>query len=130
MKTEPRTAGAQKRYGAEKNHAGQGLILWIHRKFKTPEITPPRIGKMSSGTHGLALEHFPRNARFPGLCERKHAMLKWALIFLVISIVAGFLGFSGVSAATATIAKVLFFLALFIFVIFLVLALMAGSLAF
>ena len=39
-------------------------------------------------------------------------MLKWALIFLVISLIAGFLGFSGVSAATATIAKVLFVIAL------------------
>lgn len=32
-------------------------------------------------------------------------MLKWALIFFVISLIAGFLGFSGVSAATAGIAK-------------------------
>ena len=58
------------------------------------------------------------------------AMLKWALIFLVISLITGFLGFSGVSAATATIAKVLFAIALVIFLIFLVLALMAGNLAF
>jgi uncharacterized membrane protein YtjA (UPF0391 family) len=55
------------------------------------------------------------------------AMLKWALIFLVISIIAGFFGFSGVSAATATIARVLFGIALVIFLIFLVLALMAGQ---
>ncbi|OWV87127.1 hypothetical protein ATY75_02085 [Rhizobium sp. N122] len=54
-------------------------------------------------------------------------MLKWALIFFVISIVAGFFGFSGVSAATATIARVLFGIALVIFLIFLVLALMAGQ---
>lgn len=49
-------------------------------------------------------------------------MLKWALIFLAISVVAGFLGFSGVSSATATIAKVLFGLALLLFIGFLVLA--------
>ena len=49
-------------------------------------------------------------------------MLKWALIFLAISVVAGFLGFSGISSATATIAKVLFGLALALFVLFLVLA--------
>lgn len=54
-------------------------------------------------------------------------MLKWALIFFVISIIAGFFGFSGVSAATATIARVLFGIALVIFLIFLVLALMAGQ---
>jgi len=49
-------------------------------------------------------------------------MLKWALIFLAISVVSGILGFSGVSSATATIAKVLFGLALLLFVAFLVLA--------
>jgi hypothetical protein len=32
-------------------------------------------------------------------------MLKWALIFFAISIVAGLLGFSGISAATAGIAR-------------------------
>jgi hypothetical protein len=31
-------------------------------------------------------------------------MLKWALIFFIISLVAGFLGFSGISAAAAGIA--------------------------
>lgn len=49
-------------------------------------------------------------------------MLKWALIFLAISVVSGILGFSGVSSATATIAKVLFGLALALFILFLVLA--------
>lgn len=67
---------------------------------------------------------------FSELKSKEHAMLKWALIFLVISIVAGFLGFSGVSAATATIAKILFFVALLVFLVFLVLAIMAGSMAF
>jgi uncharacterized membrane protein YtjA (UPF0391 family) len=42
-------------------------------------------------------------------------MLKWALIFFVISIVAGLLGFSGISAATAGIAKILFYIAVAIF---------------
>ena len=54
-------------------------------------------------------------------------MLKWALIFLVISIVAGLFGFTGIAAGAATISKWLFFIALAIFVIFLVLALMAGE---
>jgi uncharacterized membrane protein YtjA (UPF0391 family) len=49
-------------------------------------------------------------------------MLKWALIFLVISIVSGILGFSGVSAATAKIAKILFVLALLLFLAFLIAA--------
>lgn len=54
-------------------------------------------------------------------------MLKWALIFLLISIVAGVLGFSGIAAGAAVIAKVLFGIALAIFLIFVVLAIMAGE---
>lgn len=54
-------------------------------------------------------------------------MLKWALIFFVISLVAGFLGFSGISAATAGIAKILFYIAVIIFLVFLVLALAVGG---
>jgi uncharacterized membrane protein YtjA (UPF0391 family) len=58
------------------------------------------------------------------------AMLKWALIFFIISIIAGAFGFTGISAGTAFIAKFLFFAALAIFVVFLVLALLAGEIVF
>jgi uncharacterized membrane protein YtjA (UPF0391 family) len=54
-------------------------------------------------------------------------MLKWALIFLVISIIAGALGFTGVSAAAGRLSKILFVVALLIFVVLLVLGLMAGE---
>ncbi len=54
-------------------------------------------------------------------------MLKWALIFFVISVIAGVFGFTGISAATAGIAKVLFFVAVAICVIFLALAFLAGK---
>jgi uncharacterized membrane protein YtjA (UPF0391 family) len=53
-------------------------------------------------------------------------MLKWALFFFVISIIAALFGFTGIAAATAGIAKILFFIFIVICVIFLVLALMAG----
>jgi uncharacterized membrane protein YtjA (UPF0391 family) len=49
-------------------------------------------------------------------------MLKWALIFLVISLIAGAFGFTGIARGAATIAKVLFGLFLILFVIFLILA--------
>jgi uncharacterized membrane protein YtjA (UPF0391 family) len=55
-------------------------------------------------------------------------MLKWALIFFVVSIIAGGLGFTGLSAATAGLARILFTIALTIFLIFLLLALVAGEL--
>jgi uncharacterized membrane protein YtjA (UPF0391 family) len=54
-------------------------------------------------------------------------MLKWALIFFVVAIVAGLLGFTGIAAGAATIAKWLFFLAVAIFVIFLIMGLIAGE---
>ena len=37
------------------------------------------------------------------------SLLKWALVFFVISIVAAVLGFGGVSEAAADVARVLFF---------------------
>ena len=37
-------------------------------------------------------------------------MLRWAIIFFIISLVTGVLGFTGISEATAGIAKVLFFI--------------------
>jgi uncharacterized membrane protein YtjA (UPF0391 family) len=57
-------------------------------------------------------------------------MLRWALIFLVISIIAGAMGFSGVASTTRTIAKVLFFIALAIFVLILLAALLLGRMVF
>ena len=47
-------------------------------------------------------------------------MLKWALVFLLIAIVAGIFGFSDVAAASATIAQWLFgiFLVLFLGALF------------
>ena len=35
-------------------------------------------------------------------------MLKWAIIFAIISLVAGVFGFTGVSSGAAGIAKILF----------------------
>lgn len=52
-------------------------------------------------------------------------MLKWALIFLVISLIAGGLGFSGVARGAATLAKILFGIFLILFVIFVLLAVLA-----
>lgn len=48
-------------------------------------------------------------------------MLKWALIFLVISLIAGALGFTEVAGVASAFAKVLFFLFLILFLIFVVL---------
>ena len=52
-------------------------------------------------------------------------MLKWAVIFLVISLIAALFGFTDISAAAAGIAKVLFFIFIVIFVVLLLLGLFA-----
>ena len=54
-------------------------------------------------------------------------MLKWALIFLVISLVAGALGFTGIAAGAGRIAKILFAVFLAIAILIAVLAIIAGQ---
>ena len=60
----------------------------------------------------------------PGGCEHRRgiSMIKYAIVFTVISLVAGALGFGGTAAGTAGIAKVLFGLFLILAVVFVVLA--------
>jgi uncharacterized membrane protein YtjA (UPF0391 family) len=57
-------------------------------------------------------------------------MLKLALFFFVVSLIAGVLGFTGVASTTRSIAKVLFFIALAIFLIVLVFGVFLGVLVF
>jgi uncharacterized membrane protein YtjA (UPF0391 family) len=54
-------------------------------------------------------------------------MLRLALFFLVVSILAGIFGFTGISAATAGIAKLLFFIFIAVFLIILVAGLFTGA---
>jgi uncharacterized membrane protein YtjA (UPF0391 family) len=54
-------------------------------------------------------------------------MLKLALFFLIVSLVAALFGFTGISAAAAGIARILFFIFIALFVILLVVGLMVGS---
>ena len=62
--------------------------------------------------------------------QQEQTVLKWALIFFVISLVAGFFGFTGVASGAKSVAKVLFFLALAIFLIVLIFGVFLGMLAF
>jgi len=54
-------------------------------------------------------------------------MIKWAIVFAVISIIAGVFGFTGIAADSAAVAKILFFIALAIFAVLLLLGLFAGK---
>lgn len=44
-------------------------------------------------------------------------MLRWALIFLVVAIIAAVFGFGNISAGATQIAKILFFIFLILFLL-------------
>ena len=54
-------------------------------------------------------------------------MLKLALFFFVVSLIAGVFGFTGIAVATAGIAKILFFVCIVVFLVLLAAALLVGS---
>lgn len=57
-------------------------------------------------------------------------MLKLAIIFFVISLVAGFFGFTDVATGAKSISKALFFLALAIFLVLFIFGVLLGVLVF
>jgi len=57
------------------------------------------------------------------LMEQTVTLLKWALIFFLVSIVAGVLGFTGISVASADVARFLFYVFVVIFLVLLILGL-------
>jgi uncharacterized membrane protein YtjA (UPF0391 family) len=72
------------------------------------------------------MSHYPAPAD-----SRKDAIvIKWAIIFFIISLVAGLFGFTEVAAGAKTIAKVLFFIAIAIFLVILVFGILLGVLVF
>jgi len=55
-------------------------------------------------------------------------LLKWTLICLLISLVAGAFGYTGLARGAAQISKILFFIFLVLFIVILILAISAGQL--
>lgn len=49
-------------------------------------------------------------------------LLWWAVIFLIVAIIAGIFGFGGIARGSATIAKWIFIVAIVVFLVFLVMA--------
>ena len=47
-------------------------------------------------------------------------MLRWAILFLVVGLIAGVLGFTGIAGASFAIAKILFFVFMVIFALLLI----------
>jgi uncharacterized membrane protein YtjA (UPF0391 family) len=54
-------------------------------------------------------------------------MLKWAVIFLIIALVAAIFGFTDIAAASAGIAKILFGIFLVLFLAAVVIGVMVGK---
>jgi uncharacterized membrane protein YtjA (UPF0391 family) len=66
-----------------------------------------------------------QKARFRAreILNKKHkevVMLRWALGFFIVALIAAVLGFSGIAVASAGIAKILFFIFLVLFLVSLV----------
>ena len=57
-------------------------------------------------------------------------MLKWAAIFFVVSLIAGFFGFTNVAADARGIARILFFIAVAVFLVVLIFGVFLGVLVF
>ena len=53
-------------------------------------------------------------------------MLRWALLFLIIGLIAGLLGFTAIAGASIAIAKTLFFIFMAIFLVLLIAGLSFG----
>jgi uncharacterized membrane protein YtjA (UPF0391 family) len=51
-------------------------------------------------------------------------LLKWALVFFVVSIIAALFGFTDIAVASADVARILFYIFLVIFIVLLVLGLL------
>lgn len=54
-------------------------------------------------------------------------MLYWALVFFIVSLVAGIFGFGGMASAAAGMAQILFYVFLVFFVVTLIAGLAGGT---
>lgn len=66
-------------------------------------------------------------AKYGDGAQGEFKMLRWALIFLVVAVIAAFLGFGGIAGTAAGIAKFLFIAFLVVAGIMLVMGLVAGK---
>ena len=96
-----------------------GARLWLMGLFEPCHWWIPirhgnRTPQKKLGTGFVACTHF--KAQIPDRLG-DIAMLSWALVFLIIALIAGALGFGVVSGTAASIAKVLFLVFLVLFIV-------------
>ena len=74
----------------------------------------------------MAVDSAPgTNGGVPRLLGNAMTLLRWAIIALLLSIVAGLFGFTNLSAASAEAAKIFFYIFVALFVLLLILGLTA-----
>jgi uncharacterized membrane protein YtjA (UPF0391 family) len=64
--------------------------------------------------------------RIAGGSGTENAMLYWAVVFLVIAIIAALFGFGGIAEASAGIAQILFFIFLVLLIVTLIMHFVRG----
>jgi uncharacterized membrane protein YtjA (UPF0391 family) len=70
---------------------------------------------------GSVVRSTPRGGVRRDSIPKELPMLRWALLFLIVALIAGVLGFGGIAADSAWIAKVLFVVFLIMFLVSMVL---------
>jgi uncharacterized membrane protein YtjA (UPF0391 family) len=99
---------------------------WVRDLRKTHEASPRFLRLVSfvgNQFHHLKLDGFPWPPTGGVRWSNRMTILKWALIFFLVSVVAGILGFTGISAASADVARFLFYVFVVIFLVLLILGL-------
>src|SRR5436853_104517 len=107
--------------------------MWSTATSPPPRTEPAQAAPAatSSGRHSAQpLVPIREHSRAPHvlICEIKSevVMLRWALVFLILGLIAGVLGFTAIAGASIAIAKFLFFLFVAIFLVLLILGLTAA----
>jgi uncharacterized membrane protein YtjA (UPF0391 family) len=84
----------------------------------TKDLAPPLDFPIFSTTKGWLRRPFfvafrnPQTVVEPRSCRRRNMVLNYALVFLVIGLIAGVLGFGGLAGASAGMAQITFLLCL------------------
>jgi uncharacterized membrane protein YtjA (UPF0391 family) len=106
--------------GSYEKRSGRAVRFVLQRRAPAADSARATCGLPSS----LLLRDLP-GTPLPGAFSSfsgRNTMLKYAIIFAIISLIAGALGFGGIAAGSAGIAKILFGLFLILAVVFIVLA--------
>ena len=69
---------------------------------------------------------YPPHGGKPTPPHKEVAMLRYAVVFFIIALIAAVLGFGGIAAGAASIAKILFMIFVVLFVVSLIWGLVAG----